>query len=366
MPQSLLFIPDISGFTNFVNSTEVEHGRHVIAELLDLIIESDRLGLTVSELEGDAVLFYLDGRVPSVESLVAQARHTFTAFHAKLKEFEARRICDCGACVEASGLTLKIVAHAGPIELMEVRGFTKLYGGDVIVAHRLLKNDIDEAEYLLLTDAVSVDGEDPTPPGWSTIHPGTTLVEELGEVPFKWIPLGPLRSTVADPPPLPPLPKSPNPVVHSTCVDAVPAEVFELVSNFDLRSLWNDGVDEIEYQPDRVNRVGTPHRCVIGGRLVEFETVTNDFGDGRRVYGELLPGAPIVDDLVNYFIVEAEGQGTRLTLESHYRSRSLPWSLLNPIIRRRLTQLGPRLLRQIEVAAQRQRVEIEKEAAIAG
>ena len=55
MAPSLLFIPDISGFTKFVNNTAAEHGRHIIAELLDLIIESNELSLTVSELEGDAV-----------------------------------------------------------------------------------------------------------------------------------------------------------------------------------------------------------------------------------------------------------------------------------------------------------------------
>ena len=65
MAPSLLFIPDISGFTKFVNSTEVAHGRHVIAELLDIIIGADELGLTVSELEGDAVFSYRDGPLPS-------------------------------------------------------------------------------------------------------------------------------------------------------------------------------------------------------------------------------------------------------------------------------------------------------------
>ena len=54
MKPSLLFIPDISGFTDFVNSTEVAHSQHVIEELLELIIANDELGLTVSEIEGDA------------------------------------------------------------------------------------------------------------------------------------------------------------------------------------------------------------------------------------------------------------------------------------------------------------------------
>ena len=131
MAPSLLFIPDISGFTKFVNNTAAEHGRHIIAELLDLIIESNELDLTVSELEGDAVFFYRDGPLPSFDEIVAQSRRMFEAFHRQLKLYEVRRICDCGACSGAHELTLKIVAHAGPIDLISVRGFEKPFGTDV-------------------------------------------------------------------------------------------------------------------------------------------------------------------------------------------------------------------------------------------
>ena len=34
----LLFIPDISGFTKFVNEIEIEHSRYIIGELLGNII----------------------------------------------------------------------------------------------------------------------------------------------------------------------------------------------------------------------------------------------------------------------------------------------------------------------------------------
>jgi hypothetical protein len=45
---SLLFIPDISGFTQFVHETEILHSGHIVAELLELLIDSDQLGMTVS------------------------------------------------------------------------------------------------------------------------------------------------------------------------------------------------------------------------------------------------------------------------------------------------------------------------------
>jgi hypothetical protein len=350
---SLLFIPDISGFTKFVTSTEVEHGRHIVAELLDLIIASDRLGLTVSELEGDAVFFYRAGALPDFDDLVAQARRTFEAFHAHLKTYEANRICDCGACSSAHGLSLKMVAHAGPVELISVRGFEKPYGPDVIVAHRLLKNDLRPAEYLLVTEAALAGSREPiAAPEWSELCTGSALVEDVGPVSYQWVPLAPLLDRLPDPPPPPTLEKSERPLVHEVFVDRAPEEVFELIANLDHRLLWNPGVDSLEYDRGRMNRVGTWHRCVIGGDLIEFETVSNDFGEGRLVYGELLPGNPIVDEHVNYFVVEPEGHGSRVRFEVHYRPKPFPRSLLAPLLRFRMGRIAPAALAALKEAAE--------------
>jgi len=52
---ALFFIPDISGYTKFINETEINHSTHIITELLEIIISSNILDLKVSEIEGDAV-----------------------------------------------------------------------------------------------------------------------------------------------------------------------------------------------------------------------------------------------------------------------------------------------------------------------
>ena len=54
--KGLLFIPDISGFTRFVNETEIDHSRLIIQELLEILINANQIGLEVSEIEGDAIL----------------------------------------------------------------------------------------------------------------------------------------------------------------------------------------------------------------------------------------------------------------------------------------------------------------------
>jgi hypothetical protein len=48
-------------------------------------------------------------------------------------------------------LTLKVITHYGECTPMSVQHFEKLFGKDVIVAHQLLKNDIPQHEYWLVT-----------------------------------------------------------------------------------------------------------------------------------------------------------------------------------------------------------------------
>jgi hypothetical protein len=49
-------------------------------------------------------------------------------------------------------LSLKLIAHYGPLSEYTIGRFTKLYGTSVIEAHRLLKNSIDGDEYVIMTD----------------------------------------------------------------------------------------------------------------------------------------------------------------------------------------------------------------------
>jgi hypothetical protein len=38
--RGLIFIPDISGFTRFVNEVEIEHSRLIIQELLEILVDA--------------------------------------------------------------------------------------------------------------------------------------------------------------------------------------------------------------------------------------------------------------------------------------------------------------------------------------
>src|SRR5919112_729931 len=154
--QGLLFIPDISGFTRFVTETEIGHSRLIIQELLEILINANQTGLEISEIEGDAILFYKFGEPPALEELYKQVEKMFCAFHRYLIAYDHRRICQCKACTSAINLSLKVITHYGEFTGYNVKNFSKLIGRDVIVAHQLLKNDIEQHEYWLVTqDLVS-------------------------------------------------------------------------------------------------------------------------------------------------------------------------------------------------------------------
>src|SRR5688572_23262263 len=95
---AFLFMPDISGFTQFINDKQIQHNHRIVAELLEIMIESNRLNLEVNEIEGDAILFYRLGQPPTVEEIVEQSKSMYAAFHRHLKKYGVSRICNCTAC----------------------------------------------------------------------------------------------------------------------------------------------------------------------------------------------------------------------------------------------------------------------------
>src|SRR6185436_10565304 len=193
--KGLIFIPDISGFTRFINEVEIDHGRHIIPELLEVIINSNNLGLEISEIEGDAILFYKYGSSPDLKQVYEQVERMFCAFHKHLLAYDHRRLCQCKACMGAINLTLKVVTHYGEFTGYNVKNFSKLIGKDIIVAHQLLKNDIDQHEYWLVTKSL-VPGEQPAGfTQWMQWNRSAKQTDN-GEIPFHYAQLSQLKNEI--------------------------------------------------------------------------------------------------------------------------------------------------------------------------
>ena len=318
---SLLFIPDISGFTQFVTDTEIKHSHSIIAELLEIIIDSNQLELTVSEIEGDAILFYRYQKVPSFDKLLDQAQKTFLDFHRHLKRYEKDRVCNCGACRQAVQLSLKIITHTGNITLINIKNHQKLYGTAVIAAHRLLKNEIKENEYLLVTDrsmgTIDKSGLD-THNDWAEIKEGRVNYKDIGDISYKYIPLSPLHERIPPPEPRPQGKTMVDPIVKETFIKSPVDRLFEILINLESRAQWSKGVKRVEFDRGIINRPGTKHTCILDSGVLKFETITNDFGENKRVYGERLTNAPFMKEVNIYYILEPGDKGTKVRVEYHY------------------------------------------------
>ena len=196
--QALIFIPDISGFTKFVTKCEINHTNHIISNLINIILDSNPLELKVSEIEGDAVLFYFKGMPPKKEEIIQQSKRMFIDFHTNLKAMERNFFCKCGSCTTASNLTLKFIVHYGICKEVPIHNSTKLIGSDVILAHRLLKNNVPEREYILLSENIlkSQQSELIIEEDWVDMKSNIENFEDFGEIKTKYIPLSPLRRLI--------------------------------------------------------------------------------------------------------------------------------------------------------------------------
>src|SRR5664279_2446506 len=194
--KGLLFIPDISGFTRFINETEIGHSRLIIQELLEILINANQMGLEVSEIEGDAILFYKFGDCPDLEELYKQVEKMFCEFHKSLIVYDHNRFCQCKACVSAIDLTLKVITHYGEFTGYNVRNFNKLIGKDIIVAHQLLKNDIEQHEYWLVTKSLLQDKSPVDFTQWMNWNRSAKQTEN-GEISFHYTQLSQLKNEIS-------------------------------------------------------------------------------------------------------------------------------------------------------------------------
>lgn len=140
-----LLIPDITGFTNFVRKTDIATGKIITSRLLSSIIKSNFLGMKVSEIEGDAILFYKYEVKYSVKEILSQ-------FEVMLESFNEELAMLSEELGEEIDLTLKLIAHYGKLAEYKIGRFQKLYGETVIEAHKLLKNNVSSSSYVLITD----------------------------------------------------------------------------------------------------------------------------------------------------------------------------------------------------------------------
>lgn len=270
-----LVLADISGYTDYLLGTELEHAHDVLADLTDTVVSSLRPVFRLSKLEGDAAFMYALTTEIEASMLLDTVEGAYFAFRRRLRDVDRASSCECNACIRIPELGLKFVVHHGRFVRRDVDGREELTGGDVVLAHRLLKNGIVETlglrAYAAFTDQVIASMDiDPAALG---MRPHRERYDDVGEVKLcvedlevRWTEdLERTRIFVL-----------PTESQFDVGVDlpVPPPIAWEWLTNPQKRARWQQGVVRVDQNAPRGRREpGTVNHCVHGKDVAVEEIV---------------------------------------------------------------------------------------------
>src|SRR3954449_12720159 len=184
-PQPACFlIADISGYTRYLTGVELDHAQDILADLMGAVVSALRPTFRLAKLEGDAVFTFALGETVDGSMLLDTIERCYFGFRRRRRDVRQSTSCECNACSRIPDLDLKFVVHHGETLIQKVAGRQELLGSDVIVVHRLLKNDVVERlgipAYPLFSQAcLDASALDPAALG---MRPHSETYERIGEV----------------------------------------------------------------------------------------------------------------------------------------------------------------------------------------
>jgi uncharacterized protein YndB with AHSA1/START domain len=273
-----LIIADISGYTKYLTGVELDHSTDILADLINTIVKAMAGTFTLAKLEGDAIFAYAADPEDLSEgpSLVTLIEGTYFAFRHRQSVIDRATSCTCDACSKIPTLNLKFVVHHGSYVIHEVAGSKELVGPDVIVAHRLLKNEIKERTGLngyayFSGNCAERYGLDSTA---LTLRPHTEVYDDVGEIEgwvhdldTRWeeeLERRVVRLSRDEP----------GVMVLEFEFTGPPALVWDHITSASKRLAWQLGTDDmIQDNPRGTRGVGTQNHCVHGDFTVEEEVL---------------------------------------------------------------------------------------------
>jgi uncharacterized protein YndB with AHSA1/START domain len=137
-------IADISGYTGYLADVELDHAQDILADLVGAVVTALRPNFRLAKLEGDAAFTFMTAEAIDGSMLLDTIERCYFGFRRRRRDVRQATSCGCNACVRIPDLDLKFVVHHGDAIIQKVAGRQELLGSDVIVVHRLLKNDVVE------------------------------------------------------------------------------------------------------------------------------------------------------------------------------------------------------------------------------
>ncbi len=177
-------IADISGYTGYLAEVELDHAQDILADLIGAVVTALRPNFRLAKLEGDAAFTYMTGATIDGSMLLDTIERCYFGFRRRRRDVRQATSCECNACTRIPDLDLKFVVHHGEAILQKVAGRQELLGSDVIVVHRLLKNEVVEklgisAYALISQQCIDASDLDPAELG---MRPHTETYDRIGDV----------------------------------------------------------------------------------------------------------------------------------------------------------------------------------------
>src|SRR6185437_11481941 len=135
-------IADISGYTGYLAGVELDHAQDILADLIGTVVTALRPNFRLAKLEGDAAFMSMTAETIDGSMLLDTIERCYFRFRRRRRDVRQATSCECNACVRIPDLNLKFVVHHGTILRQRVAGQEELLGADVILVHRLLKNEV--------------------------------------------------------------------------------------------------------------------------------------------------------------------------------------------------------------------------------
>ena len=177
-------IADISGYTGYLADVELDHAQDILADLIGAVVTALRPNFRLAKLEGDAAFTFATTERIDGSMLLDTIERCYFGFRRRRRDVRQATSCECNACARIPDLDLKFVVHHGAAIQQKVAGRQELLGSDVIVAHRLLKNDVVETlgirAYALISQAC-IDASDLDPAALG-MRPHTETYDRIGDV----------------------------------------------------------------------------------------------------------------------------------------------------------------------------------------
>jgi len=180
-------ITDISGYTEYLTRSELDHANEILQSLFDAQIAAIKHPFIISGFRGDAIFMYApETNFIQAQSFIEALENFYVVFEETLQQMQYNTTCTCRACKNMGLLDLKMCIHYGEYLVQKLADREELLGADVIVPHRMLKNNVIEKtnikSYALFSDiaAKQLDLLDYC----DKVVPHSESYEHIGEVPM--------------------------------------------------------------------------------------------------------------------------------------------------------------------------------------